>query len=82
MTEQAQQVPEVTLQDIQMTIEVIDLASSRGAIKGAEMSQVGALRYRMASFLQYQQEVAKQQEQASNAKEKIVETQQDEEDSK
>ena len=55
------QVPELTLQDIQLSIEIIDLASTRGSIKGNEMYQVGSLRTRLIAFIDHQNSVAEAQ---------------------
>lgn len=58
MANQEQQAPEITLQDIQVAVEVIDIASARGALRGEELATVGNLRTRLSSFLQYQQRLA------------------------
>lgn len=58
MTEQTQEQAQPTqeaglsLQHIEMAVRIIDLASSRGAIRGEEMATVGSLRNTFANFLQ------------------------------
>lgn len=57
MTEQAQAQeaqaqPQLSLADLNGAVQVIDLATARGAIRGEELSAVGALRDRFAAFLQ------------------------------
>lgn len=41
----------LTLNDIQLVIQLIDVASIRGAIRGKEMAAVGILRGRFEAFL-------------------------------
>ena len=50
MTEQTQDVG-LTLNDIQLAVQIIDVASVRGAIRGEEMAPVGILRERFVAFL-------------------------------
>jgi len=57
MTEQAQAQeapaqPQLSLADLNGAVQVIDLATARGAIRGEELTAVGALRDRFAAFLQ------------------------------
>lgn len=42
----------VTINDIAMAVQVIDLAAERGGFKGPEMEVIGALRGRLADFVQ------------------------------
>ena len=52
MTEQVQeQQVGLSLQDIAAAVQIVDLASSRGAIQGSEMMAVGSLRERFVVFL-------------------------------
>lgn len=60
MTEQTTEAPEtqevpqesgLSLQDIANALQIIDIAVSRGAIRGEETSSVGMVRDRLASFL-------------------------------
>ena len=52
-------VPEsVGLQDLQILLNIVDLASKRGAFQGAELTQVGAVFDKLNTFLTY---VAEQQ---------------------
>lgn len=55
MTEQVQQAqqeqPQVTIADLAMAVRVIDLAVERGGFRGPEVSTVGAVRDRLARFV-------------------------------
>jgi hypothetical protein len=52
-TEQpTEQSVQLQLQDLLLAAQVIQLASSRGAIKAEEMEQVGGLYTRLVTFLQ------------------------------
>ena len=42
----------LTVQDVAMSVQVIDLACKRGGFEGPEMEVIGALRGRLASFVQ------------------------------
>lgn len=53
---------QLSIQDIASTIQVIDLSQSRGAIRGEEMFQIGALRHRLATFVKATQEAQETQE--------------------
>jgi len=44
------QAPEISLGDFNAMIRIIDVASERGAFKGAELSSVGSVRDRIAAF--------------------------------
>ena len=58
--EAGQDVPEsISLVDLQTLLQIVDLASQRGAFRGAEMTQVGAIFDKLNAFLSY---VAAQQE--------------------
>jgi len=52
-TEETQEVPQVglSLQDIANALQIIDIAVSRGAIRGEEASSIGMVRDRLATFL-------------------------------
>lgn len=43
---------QLTLNDIAAVVQLIDVVSARGAIRGEEMTQIGALRDRYVAFLQ------------------------------
>lgn len=64
MTEQTteQQAPGISLQQLAAAVQIIDLASERGAIKGEEMAAVGTVRTAFAKFLEY----AQKQQEANN----------------
>ena len=48
----------ISLNDLQLLLQVVDLATERGGFRGPELSQVGALRDKLSTFLEV---VAKQQ---------------------
>lgn len=47
------QAPEVNIGDFGAILQIIDVASTRGAFKGAELSSVGAIRDRVAAFVDF-----------------------------
>ena len=55
MSEETQeaQAPEVNIGDFGAILQIIDVASTRGAFKGAELSSVGAVRDRVAAFVDF-----------------------------
>ncbi len=56
---QVNSVPEsISLQDLQVLLQIVDLASSRGAFRGAELTQVGAIFDKLNAFLSF---IAEQQ---------------------
>ena len=56
MTEQVQeQAPTLSLNDIANVVQVIDMVSTRGAIRGEELAPVGILRERLVAFLKASQ---------------------------
>lgn len=55
------QAPSVSIQDLAMAVRIIDLASSRGAFQGPDLTPVGTCRDRLAAFVEAQ---AKAQEAA------------------
>ena len=81
MTEQTTEAPEtqeapqevgLSLQDIANALQIIDIAVSRGAIRGEETSSVGMVRDRLAAFLsanQQQQEAAVESDAPNEAEE-------------
>jgi len=44
--------PQITLVDLQNTLRIIDVAAERGAFKGGELTSVGAVRDKLAAFLE------------------------------
>ena len=75
MSEQVQEaqtdsVPEsISLQDLQVLLQIVDLASSRGAFRGAELTQVGAIFDKLNTFLSFiaEQQKARDEEAAKQA---------------
>jgi hypothetical protein len=62
-----QAVPEsISLNDLQLLLQIVDLASKRGAFGGAELTQVGSIFDKLNAFLSY---VAEQQAAAAEAEE-------------
>lgn len=49
---------QVTLQDLAMVVNIIDLVTKRGAFEGNELLPVGSLREKIAQFLTEQQKAA------------------------
>lgn len=66
MTEETQTQESVQLQinDLQAILQVIDVLSSRGAVRPEEMSQVGAIRDKLARFLAQVASAAEQKEES------------------
>ena len=53
-TEETQeQAPGLSLNDISAAVQIIDVASARGAIRGEEMLPVGTVRSRFMAFLEH-----------------------------
>ena len=64
-------VPEsVSLNDLQLLANIVDLASQRGAFRGAELTQVGAVFDKLQAFLGF---VAKQQQERAEQEESETE---------
>jgi hypothetical protein len=57
---------QLNINDIAAAIQIIDVVTSRGAFRGDELSQVGALRDKYAAFVQ-----AAQEAQAAEAAESV-----------
>jgi hypothetical protein len=57
---------QITIADLDTIKNIIDLASTRGAFRGAELTQVGVVYDKLSAFLEAIIEQAKAQE-ASNA---------------
>tara|TARA_R110000744_G_scaffold116202_3_gene217268 strand:- start:2511 stop:2738 length:228 start_codon:yes stop_codon:yes gene_type:complete len=51
MTEATQEAPTLTLQDLTLTANIIDLSVQRGAFKGAEAEQVGQMFNRLVAII-------------------------------
>ena len=64
-TQAQESVPEsISLQDLQVLLQIVDLASSRGAFRGAELTQVGAIFDKLNAFLSF---IAEQQKARAEA---------------
>lgn len=50
--EQAQQAPGLTLQDLVLVAQIIQLTTQRGAYKAEELADVGGLYNKLVAFLQ------------------------------
>jgi hypothetical protein len=57
--------PQITIADLDALKNIIDLASSRGAFRGAELSQVGTVYDKLTQFLDSVIAQAKAQEENS-----------------
>jgi hypothetical protein len=61
-------VPEsISLQDLQVLLQIVDLASSRGAFRGAELTQVGTIFDKLNAFLTF---ISQQQREKAEAEAK------------
>ena len=70
VVEQESAVPEsISLQDLQVLLQIVDLASSRGAFRGPELTQVGAIFHKLNSFLRFISEQQKAKAEAQVASE-------------
>mgnify|MGYP001807517103 CR=1 FL=1 len=67
---QAAEPVQLTLADVQMMVQIIDICSKRGAFEGAELEGIGGLRGRVMSFLQANMPPAEE----APAPEDVVET--------
>jgi len=59
----------LTIQDLTLTLQVVNLAASRGAFKGEEMSAVGGLHDRIFKFLESVGAITRTDPNASTAEE-------------
>jgi hypothetical protein len=63
-------VPEsISLQDLQVLLQIVDLASSRGAFRGPELTQVGAIFDKLNAFLTFISTQQKAKAEEANAAE-------------
>ena len=53
MSEETENKPEITLNDFSAIVRIIDVASRRGAFEGKELSSVGNVRDKVATFLSF-----------------------------
>lgn len=66
------EVPEsIGLQDLQILANIVDLASQRGAFRGNELTQVGAVFDKLSAFLNYVAEANAKAEEEANAEEDV-----------
>ena len=66
MTEETQ-APSLSLNDIANVVQVIDMVSTRGAIRGDELAPVGILRERLVAFLKASQPAPEAVEEEASA---------------
>lgn len=64
MTEQVQQPESISVNDLNALLQIVDLATSRGAFRGAELTQVGTVFDKLNTFLSF---VAAQQQATEEA---------------
>lgn len=66
-TEQVEKtVPDsISLNDLQLLLQIVDLASQRGAFRGAELTQVGAIFDKLNAFLTFIAEQQKAKEESA-----------------
>ena len=61
---------ELNINDIAAAVQIIDVVTARGAIRGEELSQVGGLRDKFAAFVR----AAQEQQAANEAAQEAVDT--------
>ena len=61
---EAQEPVSITVTDLQALVNLIDVASSRGAFRGPELTAVGTLYSKLASFLQQVTDASAEQQAA------------------
>lgn len=61
---------ELNINDIAAAVQIIDVVTARGAIRGEELSQVGTLRDKFAAFVR----AAQEQQAANDAAQEAVDT--------
>ena len=54
----------ISLSDLQLLLQIVDLASTRGAFRGPELTQVGAIFDKLNAFLSF---IAEQQQAKDDA---------------
>lgn len=62
--------PELQLGDLAAVVRIVDICAKRGAFEGSELETVGAVRGRLAAFVQAN---APQQEESEEAEEEATE---------
>ncbi len=55
----------ISLNDLQVLLQIVDLASQRGAFRGAELTQVGAIFDKLNAFLTFIAEQQKARDEAT-----------------
>jgi hypothetical protein len=61
---------ELNINDVAAAVQIIDVVTARGAIRGEELSQVGGLRDKFAAFVR----AAQEQQAANEAAQEAVDT--------
>ena len=67
MENNTQPTADITIADLALLKEIVDLASSRGAFRGAELSQVGEVYNRLTRFLELAATQTQAQQDATQA---------------
>ena len=65
---------QITIADLDTLKNIVDLASSRGAFRGAELTQVGTIYDKLTAFLNGVIEQAKAQQEAEAAASELTDT--------
>ena len=65
---------QITITDLDLLRNIVDLASSRGAFRAAELTQVGAVYDKLTRFLDAVVAQAKAQEEANQSADKLADT--------
>ena len=64
----------LTIADLQLIAQVVDLASSRGAFRAAELEQVGAVYTKLSGFLKYVASIQEKEQAAPASAESVSES--------
>ena len=63
----------LTINDLQLLAQIVDLASQRGAFRAPELEQVGAAYNKLAGFLRYVASVQEKEKQQDTEKTDVTE---------
>lgn len=57
--------PSIGIQDLQNLLHIVDVSAERGTFKGPELSSVGAIRDKLANFLEFARQAEEAQRTAA-----------------
>jgi hypothetical protein len=61
------QIPQIGLNDIRACVTIIDICSKRGAFEGAELTDVGVVRDKLAAFVNANVPAAEEEDESEDA---------------